>query len=204
MPPPILASPLAIAKPGTPDLKLKGSSSLLISVRKFIEETIKRRMLLIMEAWYVSYNIVSFRYRLNAYNEFLQEYYKNEEGFYKHVVVKFAIKVSNMTELKIREDDFPSLTKMKRLKACWIKKISKLEDIIDYCKKIVNKKEMLFTKLTEIDLAGTTRELKYSRLIINYIFMMKQQFEEHMDILKINSAEKFNSIIEYDESEIEN
>jgi hypothetical protein len=34
--------------------------------------------------------------------------------------------------------------------------------------------------------------------------MTRQQFEEHMDILKGLSAEKFNSIIEYNESEIEN
>ena len=34
--------------------------------------------------------------------------------------------------------------------------------------------------------------------------MTRQQFEEHMDILKGLSAEKLNSIIEYNESEIEN
>jgi hypothetical protein len=69
--PPILASPLAISNPGTPDLKLKGSSSFLMVVRKFVEENIKRRMSLIMEAWDVSSNIVSFGSQLNAYNEFL-------------------------------------------------------------------------------------------------------------------------------------
>ena len=40
-------------------------------VRKFVEENIKRRMSLIMEAWDVSSNIVSFGYQLNADNEFL-------------------------------------------------------------------------------------------------------------------------------------
>jgi hypothetical protein len=60
MPPPILAIPLAITKPRTPNLKLKGSSSLLMVVRKFVEENIKRRMSLIMKAWDVSSNIVSF------------------------------------------------------------------------------------------------------------------------------------------------
>jgi hypothetical protein len=54
MPPQNLASPLTIAKPGTPDLKLKGSSSLLMVVRKFVEENIKKRMPLIMDAWDVS------------------------------------------------------------------------------------------------------------------------------------------------------
>jgi hypothetical protein len=41
MPPPILASPLAIAKTGTPNLKLKGLSSLLLAFRKFVKENIK-------------------------------------------------------------------------------------------------------------------------------------------------------------------
>jgi hypothetical protein len=109
-----------------------------------------------------------------------------------------------MTELKRREEDFPSPSRMKQLKACWIKKISNLKDIMDNCNEIVNKKEILFRKLTEIDLAGNTGEVQDSRLIINSIFMTRQQFEEHVDILKIISAENFNSIIEYDEREIEN
>ena len=38
-------------------------------------------MSLIMEAWDVSSNIVSFGSQLNAYNEFIQGDYKHEEGF---------------------------------------------------------------------------------------------------------------------------
>jgi len=68
---PILASPLTIANPGTRDLKLRGSSSFLMVFKKFEEENIKRIMSLIMEAWDVSSNIVSFGSQLNAYNEFL-------------------------------------------------------------------------------------------------------------------------------------
>jgi len=40
-------------------------------VRKFVEEKIKRRISLIMEASDVSSDIVSFGSQLNAYNEFL-------------------------------------------------------------------------------------------------------------------------------------
>jgi hypothetical protein len=40
-------------------------------VKKFVEENIKIIMPLIMEAWDVSSNIVSFGSQLNAYNEFL-------------------------------------------------------------------------------------------------------------------------------------
>jgi hypothetical protein len=131
MTPTILANPLAIAKPRTPDLNLKGSSSLLMVVKKIVEENIKRRISFIMEVWDVSGNIISFRSQLNAYNEFLQKDYKREEGFYKDVGIPFVIKVSNMTKLKTREAYFPSPSKMKQLKACWIKKISNLKDIMD-------------------------------------------------------------------------
>jgi len=48
-----------------------------------------------------------------------------------------------MTELKRREEEFPSPSRMKQLKARWIKKISNLKDIMDGCNEIVNKKEML-------------------------------------------------------------
>jgi hypothetical protein len=78
-------------------------------------------------------------HRLNAYSEFLQADYKNEEGFYKDVVIPFAIKISNMKKLKRREEDLPSPARMKQLKACWVKKISNLKDIMETYNDIVNK-----------------------------------------------------------------
>jgi hypothetical protein len=74
-------------------------------------------MSLIMEAWDVSSNIISFGSQVNAYNEFLQEDYKHEEGFYKDGSIPFVIKVSNILELKIREEYLPSMSRMKQLKA---------------------------------------------------------------------------------------
>jgi hypothetical protein len=93
---------------------------------------------------------------------------------------------------------------MKHLKACWVKKISNLKDIMESCNEILKKKKKLFRKLTKIDLVESIGEVQDQRLIVNSIFMTIQQFEEHVDILKSLSAEKFNSIIEYNESEIEN
>jgi hypothetical protein len=58
-------------------------------------------------------------------------------------------------------------------------------------------------RLTEIDLEGTTREVQDSKLILNSIFMTKHQFEEYVEVLKGLSVKKFNSIIEYNENEIE-
>jgi len=57
MMPPILASALAIVQPETLDLKLKGTSSLLVVVRKIVEENIKKRMYLIMQAWDVGIGV---------------------------------------------------------------------------------------------------------------------------------------------------
>jgi hypothetical protein len=106
MSPPILASPLATVQPGTSDLKLKGTSSLLVVVRKFVEENIKKRMSLIMQAWDVGSNIVSFGSKLNAFRDFLQGDYEHEEGFYKDAVTTFILKVTNMTEMKRKEEGF--------------------------------------------------------------------------------------------------
>jgi hypothetical protein len=50
MPLPILASPLTTINPTTSCTKLKGSSSLLMVVRNYVETNIKKRMSLIMEA----------------------------------------------------------------------------------------------------------------------------------------------------------
>jgi hypothetical protein len=144
MPPPILASPLETIQPRTSDLKLKGISSLLVAVRKFVEENIKKRMSLILEAWDIGSNIVSFGSKLNSFRDFLQSDFKNEEGFYKDVVTTFILKVSNMTDLKRKEEDFPSPARVKQLKACWIKKIKILREILDDCDVVVTKKEALY------------------------------------------------------------
>jgi hypothetical protein len=49
---PLLSSPLAIAMLSTPAAKLKESSSLLASCRDYVENNIKKRMELIIEAYW--------------------------------------------------------------------------------------------------------------------------------------------------------
>jgi hypothetical protein len=78
-----------------------------------------------------------------------------------------------------------------------------LKEILDDCDALVVKKEALYHKLTEIDLEGTTGEVQDPKLILNSIFMTRKQFEEHVEILKSLSAEKFNNMTEYTENEIE-
>jgi hypothetical protein len=88
-----------------------------------VEENIKKRMSLIMQSWDVGSNIVSFGSKLNSFRDILQGGYKHEEVFYKDEVTTFYFKVSNMTKMKIKEENLPSPTRIKQLKACWIKMI---------------------------------------------------------------------------------
>jgi hypothetical protein len=62
----------------------------------------------------------------------------------------------------------------------------------------------LFKRITEIDLAGSTDEVQDPNLILNSMFMINQQFDEQVEILKGLSAKKFYGIIEYNEEEIDN
>jgi DNA polymerase III alpha subunit len=148
MPLPILASPLTMIKPTTHGIKLKGSSSFLIAVRNYLEKNIKKRMSLIIEAWELSKNVVYFGSRAHAFHEYLQDNFKNEEGFYTNVVLSFGIKVSNMTKLKRREEYMPSPSQIKQLNACWKEKIKNLRNIVQECNEVIVKREELFRRLT--------------------------------------------------------
>jgi hypothetical protein len=168
MPLPILEIPLTTVKPTTPNIKLKGSYSFLTVVRIYVEKNIKKRIPLIIEAWEVSKNIVSFGSRAHVFHEYLQVDLNNEEGFYTYVVLPFGIKVSNMTKLKRREEDMPSPSRI----------IQKTHS------EAIVKREELFKRLTKIDLVGSTDEVKDPKLILNSMFMTKKQFDEHVEILK--------------------
>jgi hypothetical protein len=193
-----------MVKPTTPTIKLKGSSSLLTVVRSYVEKNIKKRMSLITEAWEVSKNIVSFGSRAHAFHEYLQVDLKNEEGFYIDVVLPFGIKVSNMMEMRRREEDLPSPSRIKQLNACWKEKIKNLSNIVQACSEAILKREELFKRLTEIDLAGGTNEVQDPKLILNSMFLTKQQFDEQVEIFKGLSVENFYGILEYNEDEIDN
>jgi hypothetical protein len=71
IPLPILEIPLLMVKPTTPAIKLKGSSSLLTMVGSYVEKNIKKRLSLIIKAWEVSKNIVSFGSRAHAFHDYL-------------------------------------------------------------------------------------------------------------------------------------
>ena len=58
--------------------------------------------------------------------------------------------------------------------------------------------------MTKIDLAGRTNEVQDPNLIVNSSPLTKQAFNKQVDILKALSLEKFYSILEYGEDDLDN
>jgi hypothetical protein len=87
---------------GTPESssRLRGTSSLLIVVRRYVGENIKKIMSLILETWELENNFVSLGSRMTNLRQYLQVDLENDEEFYKGVVSTFVMKVSSMSELK--------------------------------------------------------------------------------------------------------
>jgi hypothetical protein len=135
-----------------------------------VEKNINKKMELITEAWDISKSMVSFAMRAHAFHEYLQANLKNEEGFYLDVVVPFGFKVTNMIELRRREEDLPSLNRIKQLNTCWKEKVKNLNIIIQACNQAITRREELFKKLTEIDLARSSNEVQDPQLILNSFF----------------------------------
>jgi hypothetical protein len=55
-----------------------------------------------------------------------------------------------------------------------------------------------------VDLARSTNKVQDPKLILNSLFLTKQQFDEKVDIFKGLSIENFYGIIEYDDDSIDN
>jgi hypothetical protein len=83
-------------------------------------------------------------------------------------------------------------------------KYQDLNKIIQAYNEAIAKREELFKRLMEIDLAGSTDEVQDPKLILNSMFMTKHQFFEEVEILKGLSTGKFYGIVEYNEEEINN
>jgi hypothetical protein len=79
-----------------------------------------------------------------------------------------------------------------------------LNIIVQACSHAITRREELFKRLTEIDLAGSTNEVQESKLILNSLFLTKQAFDEKVEIFKGLSFEKFYGILEYSEYDMEN
>jgi uncharacterized protein YeeX (DUF496 family) len=78
-----------------------------------------------------------------------------------------------------------------------------LNIIVQACSQAITRREELFKKLIEIDLAGRTNEVQDPKLILNLLFLTKQEFDEQVEIFKGLSFEKLYDILEYSEDDVE-
>jgi hypothetical protein len=137
MPPPILASPVAMICPGKglqenpkPSARVKGIYNLIIATRHFVEENVKKRISFIVELWDMEKGFASLGLRIQNTIEYLNLDLKNDEGFYTDGVVMFAMKVSAMTEQTRKQENKPSLSCIKKLKSYWMEIINVLKGLI--------------------------------------------------------------------------
>jgi hypothetical protein len=129
--------------------------------------------------------------------QFLEVDMENDEGIYKEVITTLVIKVSNMTDHKINEEYLPSPTHIKQLKSCWIKIIKFLKEILDDLDTLGVKGGEVYLKLIDLDLVGTIGEVDDTKIILNFVFITKEQFEAKLESLKSASTERFNGLTEY-------
>jgi hypothetical protein len=109
-----------------------------------------------------------------------------------------------MIELRRRDEDIPCPSQIKQLNVCWKEKIKNLNNIVQTCIQTKSKREELFKRITEVDLAGSTNRVQDPKLILNLLFPTKQQFDEKVEIFKWLSIEEFYGILEYSEDDINN
>jgi hypothetical protein len=168
-----------------------------------VENNIKKIMELITEAWEISKSMVSFGTKAHNFYEYLQEDLKNDKCFYLNVVVLFGVRVTNMIELRRREEDLPPSNCIKQLNSCYKENVKNLNGIVQACSHDITRREEIFKKITEIDLVGSTNEVEDPKLILNSLFLSKQAFDEQVEIFKGLSFEKFYAILEYGEDDVE-
>jgi hypothetical protein len=110
--------------------RLIGTSSFLNVIRRYVGENIKKRVYLVIDTWELVNNLISLGSGMTNMRQYLQENLENNEEFYKGVITTFVMKVSNMSELKRKEEYLPSFVPIKQLKTCWIKRIKCLKEIM--------------------------------------------------------------------------
>jgi hypothetical protein len=141
--------------------------------------------------------------RIQNTKEYLNTNLTNDEGFFTDGVAMFVAKVSAMTEQRRKQEDFPSQSRIKQLKACWIQRINTLRGLLNELNELSHKKMEAYSKVIGIDIAGTTIEVSDPNLISNSMLMTRQQFEEKVETLKRLSTEKFDSMVEYTYDDID-
>jgi len=157
MPPLLFTNPIATIQP-LKTLKdrvelssiLKGMSSLLATIRRYVSDSIQKRISLIIENWELGTSFISLSFRLTHFRKYLQVDLENDEEFYEGVISTFSVMVSRLSKFWRKEEDFPSTIHLEKLKACWLKRIKTLKEMLVECDVISIKRGELYLKLIEL------------------------------------------------------
>jgi hypothetical protein len=103
--------------------RLKGASSMLTTIRKYVGDNIKKRVTLIFDIWELATSSTTLSTRILNFKEYLQKYLENDEHFYKEVVDTFSAKISSMNDVHRREQNIPSKVRLKQINSCWLRRI---------------------------------------------------------------------------------
>jgi hypothetical protein len=160
-------------------------------------------MSLILNTWDLAKSLSSLGVKIQNTKEYLNTDIANDEGFLKDGVSMFATKVLAMTEQTRKQEDFPSQSRIKQLKACWIQRFNILRGLLNELNDLKCKKIKAYSKLIGLDIVGTTIEVSDPKLIANSMLLTRQQFEEHVETLKILLTEKFEIMVEYNNDDID-
>jgi hypothetical protein len=161
-------------------------------------------MSLIVELWDMAKSFASLGLRIQNTKEYLNSYLKNDEGFYTDGVVMFTMKVSAMTEKTRKQENLPSLSRIKQLKSCWMEQINVLKGLITQLTDLSRRKNEAYLKILDLDIVGTTIEVPDPKYLSNSMLMTRQHFEEKIEELKRTSTEKFDNMMEFTHDDIDN
>jgi hypothetical protein len=107
--------------------RIRGASKLLITIRQYIGENIKKRISLIFEIWELGTSSTILSSRITNFKEYLQKDLDNDEKFYQEVVGTFSTKISNMNDMQRREQNLPSKIRLRQINVGWLKMIECLK-----------------------------------------------------------------------------
>jgi hypothetical protein len=105
--------------------------------------------------------------RIIHFKEYLQKDMEDNEGFYE-VVGTFVAKVSSLSDTHRREKNIQSPTEMKKIKACWLKRIHSLKEMMNELDVVKSKRGDLFLKLVDF-----TKEINIPNLLMDTIILSK-------------------------------
>jgi hypothetical protein len=120
VPGPLFPEPLSSIQPALvledtleSNTKIKGSSSLLQVIRKYVGDAIPNIIVIIQEIWELAQSISSFSSIVQNFKEYLQKNLENDEGFFKEAINTFSAKVSSSKEASRKDQKILSPCSMK-------------------------------------------------------------------------------------------